>query len=88
MNPVNITEGSGQIILAQPHGGTFFPPVDDVQNEIIPTLNEIGRELADTALQIVILLGTRFIQDRIRLSFAQLLILKADQFTKNEPIIV
>ena len=48
MNPVNITEGSGQIILAQPHGGTFFPPVDDFQNEIIPTLNEIGRELADT----------------------------------------
>ena len=48
MNPVNITEGSSQIILAQPHGGTYFPPLDDVQNEIIPTLNEIGRELADT----------------------------------------
>ena len=114
MNPVNITEGSSQIILAQPHGGTFFPRVDDVQNEKIPTLNEIGRELADTDWHIHKLYNgliqgatvveatfSRYLIDANRdpsgnslypgqntTSFAQLLILKADQFIKNEPLMV
>jgi N-formylglutamate deformylase len=42
MNPVTITEGAGPIILAQPHGGTFVP------EDILDTLNETGRGLADT----------------------------------------
>ena len=48
MNPVNIMEGNSQIILAQPHGGTFLPPVTNVRKGLITTLNERGRELADT----------------------------------------
>ncbi len=42
MNPVTIREGAGPVILAQPHGGTFVP------DNILDTLNETGRGLADT----------------------------------------
>ncbi|MDP7583033.1 MAG: N-formylglutamate deformylase [SAR324 cluster bacterium] len=42
MNPVEISEGNGPIILSQPHGGTFLPP------ELSKRLNERGLALADT----------------------------------------
>ncbi len=42
MNPVQIVEGDGPVILGQPHSGTWLP--DDVLNQ----LNDNGRLLADT----------------------------------------
>ncbi len=42
MNPVEISEGNGPIILSQPHGGTFLPP------ELSKRLNERGLAVADT----------------------------------------
>ena len=48
MNPVTIFEGCNQIILAQPHGGTFFPNSMGAKDGFGPTLNEIGLEFADT----------------------------------------
>ena len=48
MNPVNIFEGCSQIILAQPHGGTFFPTSMNAIHEFGPTLNENGLKFADT----------------------------------------
>ena len=42
MNPVEISERNGPIILSQPHGGTFLPP------ELSKRLNERGLALADT----------------------------------------
>ena len=42
MNPVEISERNGPIILSQPHGGTFLP------RELSKRLNERGLTLADT----------------------------------------
>ena len=42
MNPVEILERNGPIILSHPHGGTFLPP------ELSKRLNERGLALADT----------------------------------------
>lgn len=42
MNPVDIKNGAGPVILGQPHSGTFVP------DEIMARLNERGRTLADT----------------------------------------
>jgi N-formylglutamate deformylase len=42
MNPVEVIQGDGPVILGQPHGGTFVP------DEIMSRLNENGRLLADT----------------------------------------
>lgn len=42
MNPVAIIEGSGPIILGQPHSGTYVPP------DIWGALNKTGRSLKDT----------------------------------------
>ncbi|MFZ5609765.1 MAG: N-formylglutamate deformylase [Pseudomonadota bacterium] len=42
MTPVEVKEGSGPLILSQPHGGTFIP------EEVLKRLNARGRALADT----------------------------------------
>ncbi len=42
MNPVNVNQGGGPIILGQPHGGTYVPP------DIWAALNDNGKLLADT----------------------------------------
>ncbi|WP_334193844.1 N-formylglutamate deformylase [Pararhodobacter sp.] len=42
MNPVEVIEGGGPLILGLPHTGTFLPP------EIVERLNSRGRILADT----------------------------------------
>ena len=42
MNPVEISERNGPVILSQPHGGTILPP------ELSKRLNERGLALADT----------------------------------------
>ncbi len=42
MNPVEVSEKSGPVILGQPHGGVFIPP------ELSSRLNDRGRTLADT----------------------------------------
>ncbi|MGB2154382.1 MAG: N-formylglutamate deformylase [Porticoccaceae bacterium] len=42
MNPVDLVQGSGPVILGQPHSGTYVP--DDIFND----LNEVGRQLLDT----------------------------------------
>mgnify|MGYP001007916824 CR=1 FL=1 len=42
MNPVEVIEGGGPLILGLPHTGTFLPP------EIVERLNARGRILADT----------------------------------------
>ncbi len=42
MMPVTVIEGTGPVILGQPHGGTYVP------ENILDTLNETGRGLADT----------------------------------------
>lgn len=42
MTPVEITRGSGPIVLGLPHTGTHVP------DEIMAQLNDIGRALADT----------------------------------------
>ena len=48
MNPVNIITGCSPVILAQPHGGTYLPSEEDAPAELLVTLNERGREMADT----------------------------------------
>jgi len=48
MTPVNIIDGSSPVILAQPHGGTSLPSAEDSPAELLVTLNERGREMADT----------------------------------------
>ena len=42
MNPVEVIQSDGPVILGQPHGGTFVP------EEIMSRLNDNGRLLADT----------------------------------------
>jgi N-formylglutamate deformylase len=42
MNPLEVIQGDGPVILGQPHGGTFVP------EEIKSRLNDNGRLLADT----------------------------------------
>ncbi|MEP1229334.1 MAG: N-formylglutamate deformylase [Litorimonas sp.] len=42
MNPVDVKEGHGPIILGQPHSGTYVPA------DIYEDLNELGRKLLDT----------------------------------------
>ena len=42
MIPVEVTRGTGPIVLGMPHTGTFVPP------EVMADLNETGRELANT----------------------------------------
>ena len=42
MMPVEVLQGTGPIILGQPHGGTFVPA------DIAAKLNEKGRKLTDT----------------------------------------
>jgi len=42
VNPVEVIEGGGPLILGLPHTGTFLPP------EIVERLNSRGRILADT----------------------------------------
>jgi len=42
MSPIEVLEKNGPIILGQPHGGIFIPPV------LSSRLNERGRHLADT----------------------------------------
>lgn len=42
MTPVTIIQGSGPIILGQPHSGTFVP------DGILAQLNDLGRQLIDT----------------------------------------
>ncbi len=42
MNPVDVVQGDGPIVLGMPHTGTFVPP------DIHAMLNENGRALADT----------------------------------------
>ena len=48
MNPVEITENNGPVILSQPHGGTYLHLAADVPAELSGKLNERGRALADT----------------------------------------
>ena len=48
MTPVNIIDGSSPVILAQPHGGTYLPSTEDAPADLLVTLNERGREMADT----------------------------------------
>ena len=48
MTPVNIIDGSSPVILAQPHGGTYLTSAKDSPSELLVTLNERGREMADT----------------------------------------
>ena len=42
MNPIEVIDGAGPVILGQPHSGTFVP------EEVMAHLNERGRSLADT----------------------------------------
>lgn len=42
MKPFEVIQGSGAIILGQPHGGTWLP------DTLLARLNENGRKLADT----------------------------------------
>ncbi|WP_158967748.1 N-formylglutamate deformylase [Chachezhania sediminis] len=42
MNPVEVTQGDGPVVLGMPHTGTFVPP------EVMAALNDTGRELANT----------------------------------------
>ena len=42
MNPIEVSEKSGPVIIGQPHGGIFIPP------DLFSRLNERGRKLADT----------------------------------------
>jgi len=42
MNPVTVNPGTGPVILAQPHGGTWLP------DDLLKRLNSRGWELADT----------------------------------------
>ena len=48
MNPVEITENSGPVILSQPHGGIYLHLAPEFPAELSGKLNERGRELADT----------------------------------------
>lgn len=42
MNPVEISQGDGPVVLGLPHTGTWLP------DEVVSRLNRRGRELADT----------------------------------------
>ncbi|MEM9231579.1 MAG: N-formylglutamate deformylase [Pseudomonadota bacterium] len=42
MNVLEVTQGSGPLVLGLPHTGTYVPP------EIWPQLNQTGQDLADT----------------------------------------